>query len=195
VAAAVLGPAEVAYWRQMLPLFDWAGLIPPCIVPRPSVVLLGRAERKIADRIGIPLAELLASPEKARRGRAAERHADLLARLAEVEDTAREGLEALRPSFVGLDASLGKGLDATAQNVVFSVGKLRERVLAAAARSDDAFGRDLDRLTAALLPGGKPAERVYSPLVYLPRHGRERLREKLLEEVRWNDPGPQVIEL
>jgi hypothetical protein len=112
-----------------------------------------------------------------------------------VEQDAREGLEALRPSFVGLDASLGKGLDATARNVAFSVDKLRERVLAAEARSDEAFGRDLDRLTAALLPAGKLAERVYSPLVYLPRHGRERLREKLLGEVRWSEPGPQVIEL
>jgi bacillithiol biosynthesis cysteine-adding enzyme BshC len=195
VAASVLGPAEVAYWRQMLPLFGWAGLVPPVIVPRPSVVLLGRAERKMAERVGVPLAELLAAPEKARRSRAAERHADLLAGLGDVERGAREGLEALRPSLVGLDASLGKGLDATAQNVTFSVGKLRERVLTAAARADEAFGRDLDRLLAALLPAGKLAERVYSPLVYLPRHGRERLREKLLGEVRWSDPGPQVIEL
>ena len=195
VAASVLGPAEVAYWRQMLPLFDWAGLVPPVIVQRPSVVLLGRAERKMAERIGVPLAELLASPEKARRGRAAERQSDLLARLGDVERCAREGLEALRSQLVGLDASLGKGLDATAQNVTFAVGKLRERVLAAAARADEAFGRDLDRLTAALLPAGKPAERVYSPLVYLPRYGRERLQAKLLGEVRWSDPGPQVIEL
>lgn len=27
VAATVLGPAELAYWAQMLPLFDWAGIV------------------------------------------------------------------------------------------------------------------------------------------------------------------------
>ncbi len=195
VAATVLGPAEVAYWRQMLPLFGWAGLVPPCIVPRPSVVLLGRTDRKLAERIGLPLEEFLASPLEARRARAAARHAELLARLAPVESGAREALESLRPAFVGLDASLGKGLDATTQNISFAIGKLRERVLAAAARADEAFGRDVDRLAASLLPGGKLAERVYSPLVYLPRHGRERLAERLLGQVRWSEPGPQVIEI
>lgn len=195
VAAAVLGPAEVAYWRQMLPLFDWAGLVPPCIVPRPSVVLLSRADRKLADRIGVPLGEFLASPQQVRRGRAAAQHADLLARLGHVDGGAREALELLRPEFVGVDASLAKGLDATTQNISFAIGKLRERVLAAASRADEAFGRDIDRLAATLLPGGKLAERVYSPLVYLPRHGRERLAERLLGEVRWSEPGPQVIEL
>ena len=195
VAATLLGPAEMAYWRQMLPLFDWAGLLAPCLLPRPSVVLLGRAERKLADRIGVPLPELLAAPDAVRRSRAESREADLLAGLEHVEGAAREGLEALRPALVGLDGSLGKGVDATAQNVAFAVGKLRERVLAAAARADEAFGRDVDRLAAALLPGGKPAERVYSPLVTLPRHGRERLAAKLLGEIRWDEPGLRIIEL
>lgn len=195
VAATVLGPAEVAYWRQMLPLFGWAGLVPPCIVPRPSVVLLSRGDRKLVDRIGLPLGEFLSSPREVRRGRAAARNAELLARLAHVESGTREALETLRPEFVSVDASLAKGLDVTTQNVSFAIGKLRERVLAAASRSDEAFGRDVDRLAASLLPGGKLAERVYSPLVYLPRHGRERLAERLLGEVRWSEPGPQVIEL
>jgi bacillithiol synthase len=35
VAATVLGPAELAYWAQMLPLFGWAGIVPPVLVPRP----------------------------------------------------------------------------------------------------------------------------------------------------------------
>jgi uncharacterized protein YllA (UPF0747 family) len=195
VAAAVLGPAEVAYWRQMLPLFGWAGLVPPCIVLRPSVVLLSRGDQKLAERLGLPLAEFLTSPQEVRRGRAAARNADLLACLANVETVARESLESLRPELVGVDASLAKGLDATTQNISFAIGKLRERVLAAASRADEAFGRDIDRLAASLLPGGKLAERVYSPLVYLPRHGRERLAERLLGEVRWSEPGPQVIEL
>ncbi len=195
VAATVLGPAEAAYWGQMLPLFDWAGLVPPFIVPRPSVVLLSPDDRKFADRIGLPLGEFLASPREVRRGRAAAKNADLLARLAQVESGARQALETLRPEFVNVDASLVKGLDATNQNISFAIGKLRERVLAAAARSDEAFGRDVDRLSASLLPGGKLAERVYSPLVYLPRYGRERLAERLLGQVLWSESGPQVIEL
>ena len=45
VAATILGPAEIAYWAQAWPLFAWAGLVPPVLVPRPLVALLPHAAK------------------------------------------------------------------------------------------------------------------------------------------------------
>jgi bacillithiol biosynthesis cysteine-adding enzyme BshC len=195
VAATVLGPAELAYWRQMLPLFEWAGLVRPVLVSRPSVVLVDRTARKLLERTGLSPKDLLQGPDAVRRQRATRTQEELLGRVDAVASTAREALEALRHDLVALDPSLGKGVDATAANVGFAVGKLKERAVSAAARADEAFGHDLDRLAAILLPGGKLAERVYSPLVILPAHGREALAGSLRRQFRWDDPGPQVIEI
>lgn len=45
VDAAVLGPAERAYWRLCEPLWERVGLAQPRIIPRPSVVVLPRGLR------------------------------------------------------------------------------------------------------------------------------------------------------
>ncbi len=45
VTHAVLGPAERAYWRLAEPLWERVGLIPPEVLPRPSVVVLPQGLR------------------------------------------------------------------------------------------------------------------------------------------------------
>lgn len=51
VAAAVLGPAERAYWRLCEPLWDRVGLPAPRIVPRPNVCVLPRGARLEAEKL------------------------------------------------------------------------------------------------------------------------------------------------
>ncbi|MGH9368873.1 MAG: bacillithiol biosynthesis protein BshC, partial [Thermoanaerobaculia bacterium] len=53
-AASVLGPAEIAYHAQSLPLFPILGAKPPVLLPRSHLVLLGPAERRAAEALGIP---------------------------------------------------------------------------------------------------------------------------------------------
>ena len=71
VAATVLGPAELAYWAQMLPLFDWAGVVPPVLVPRPMAAPVTAAgppaPREARDRPRRPLRRDRRPPRGARR--------------------------------------------------------------------------------------------------------------------------------
>ena len=192
VAATVLGPAESAYWDQMMPLFDWAGLLPPVVVPRPTIALLDPAARRLLGRNRLSFEDLLGGPDAAIARRGSESRADLLRRIDDAADVSAKGLEALRAELASLEPGLIKNLELTIQNVRFTAAKLREKVSAAAGRSDETFARDVRRLSAELLPGGDLAERVFSPLVPLSRCGRDRLTAALAQ-LRWDDPGPQVI--
>lgn len=195
VAATVLGPSELAYWAQMLPLFDWAGLVPPVLVPRPMAAPVAPAERSALAKTGLGLGDLLAGADALLSARGAARAGTLLDDLSTARDAALAGLEALGPRLGAVEAGLAKNLDATRQNVRFAFEKLAERTRAAAGRADEAEARQVRRLAASLFPGGRPAERVYGPLPWLLRHGRAGLVGPLRQQLRWDVAGLQEIAL
>ena len=195
VAATVLGPAELAYWAQMLPLFDWAGLVPPVLVPRPMAAPVSGAERRALGRLGLSLGDLFAGVDTLLSARGAAREGGLLDEIAALRAGTLARLEELAPRLAAVEAGLGRNAEATRENVRFAFEKLVERTRAAAGRADEAEARQLKRLTAALAPGGRPAERVYPPLPWLLRHGRSGLVGPLKEQLRWDVAGLQEIEL
>ncbi len=195
VAATVLGPAELAYWAQMLPLFEWAGIVPPVLVARPMAAPVSAPERRALEKLGLGLADLFAGTDALLAARGAEREGALLADLAAIRDAALSALAQLGPRLAAVDAGLARPVESTRENVRFSFDKLAERTRAAAGRANEAEARQLRRLAAALAPGGRPAERVYTPLHWLLRHGREGLVGPLKEQLRWDVAGLQEIAL
>lgn len=195
VAATVLGPAELAYWAQMLPLFGWAGIVPPVLVARPMAALVNASERRSLEKLGLGLGDLFAGTDALLAARGAAREGALLDELATIRDTALGSLADLAPRLASVEAGLGKPLESTRENLRFVLDKLLERTRAAAGRSNEAEARQLRRLASALAPGGRPSERVYGPLPWLLRHGRAGLVGPLKEQLRWDVAGLQEIEL
>jgi len=195
VAATVLGPAELAYWAQMRPLFDWAGIVPPVLVPRPMAAPVTAADRRALEKLGLGLGDLFAGTDALLSARGAAREGELLADLGAIGDRALAGLAALGPRLSAVEGGLGKNLEATRENVRFALEKLADRTRAAAGRANEAEARQLRRLAAALVPGGRPAERVFGPLPWLLRHGRVGLVGPLKEQLRWDVAGLQEIAL
>ena len=195
VAATVLGPAELAYWAQMLPLFDWAGLVPPVLVARPMAAPVHASERRALEKLGLSLEDLFVGTEILLAARGSVRERALLEDLAAIRDTALASLAELAPRLAAVEAGLGKPLESTRENLRFALDKLLERTRAAAGRANEAEARQLRRLASALAPGGRPAERVYGPLPWLLRHGRAGLVGPLKEQLRWDVAGLQEIAL
>lgn len=193
VAATILGPAEIAYWAQAYPLFDWAGVLPPVIVPRPMAAVVDPTSASLLSRAGLSIEGLLAGREELLRRHGGGRAAEVLARLSALRDSNAAELASVRDALLSVDPTLGRPLDATAQNLAFAIGKLTEKAAAAAGRADETFARQADRLLAALLPDGRLAERVLSPLPFLARHGRDALVSALLSQLRWDVAGLQEI--
>lgn len=195
IAATILGPAEIAYWAQAMPLFSWAGIVPPVLIPRPMVALVEPAIRRLLGKLELAVDDLMGGPEPLLKSRGANRAAGVLERVAALRAKTLEELGTLREELTGLDASLPRALETTSEKIEFALDKLIERATEAAGRSDETLARQLERLGDALLPGGSLAERVYSPLPYLLRVGRSGLVEPLRRALRWDRAGLQVIDL
>jgi len=170
-ALSVLGPSEIAYHSQSLPLFPIFGATPPVLVPRTLLVLRGPAERRAQEALRIADEDLL-TPE------AFERAATRVPQAEEVGEVARRldhELSSLAPSVAGIDPSLAGAVETARRKATYQLEQLAERVRKAAERKDDVALQRRKRLETMVLPGGEAAERVYPPLVFLFAWGRAML--------------------
>lgn len=195
VAATILGPAEIAYWAQTWPLFSWAGIVPPVIVPRPLVALVPAATARVLGKLGLTVEDVLEGEEAMLRKKGAGEARLLLQRLAAIREDAIHALEGEAPALLAVDPSLEKAMLLTREKLSFAFGKLVEKAAAAAGRADERTAAQVKRLAEEILPDGKLAERAYSALPYVLRFGREAVVGALRKELVWSQPGLQVISL
>lgn len=189
VAASVLGPAEIAYHAQALPLFPLFGLTPPVLLPRSFVIPLGSPERRAMEALGIGRESLLL-PLEASAPVEVPAASDVAARAAEAE----RGLAALEPALAGLDPTLVGALENTRRKVAYQFEQLGEKMKKAAEKKDDVAASRRRRLETMLLPQGAPAERLYPPLVPLLAYGPSAL-ERVRDAARGSTEGAVVAEL
>jgi bacillithiol biosynthesis cysteine-adding enzyme BshC len=166
VLVQVGGPAELLYLAQARPAHDALGISFPCAAPRPQATWVeDRVERDL-QAFGLTAADVLEGKEP----RAAPRESGTLSaeagsirdRIASLAERSEDG-----PSRRVLDALAGQA------------GKAAERL---ADLEEERLGRGrarLERARAALLPRGRPQERVLSPVSLVARHGVMALREGL----------------
>ncbi len=195
VGATVLGPAEVAYWAQAWPLFEWAGIVPPAVLLRPLVALETPAARRLLSKLDVTLADVLEGEDALLRKKGAGSARALLSRVAAIRDGAVAELDAARPALLAVDASLDKAVAATREKLAFAFEKLVEKTEAAAGRADAQTTQQIRRLSAELLPDGQLAERRYSVVPYVLRFGREAVVGALRRGLKWDEPGLQEIAL
>jgi uncharacterized protein YllA (UPF0747 family) len=166
VAASVLGPAEIAYHAQALPLFRTLDVAPPVLLPRSHLIPVGPAERRAMKALGMTLEDVfgarLEQPAGVVPGVSALEgiHKDVAGRLALLATE----LESLDPTLLG-------ALENARRKISYQLEQLEERMRKAAERRDQTALQRRRRLETMLLPRGTPAERLYPPLVFLLAYG------------------------
>jgi bacillithiol biosynthesis cysteine-adding enzyme BshC len=166
LAVSVLGPAEIAYHAQSLPLFRLFGVVPPVLLPRSFLVVMGPKERRAAEALGIPDEDLLTAG--ARTDAPDPPEAGALERLAR---SLESDLSALAPSVRELDPTLVGALENASRKATHQLEQMRERIHKAAEKKDQIAWNRRRRLETMVLPIGTPAERVYPPLVAMLAYG------------------------
>lgn len=167
-AVSVLGPSEIAYHAQSLPLFPLFGAPVPILMPRTFLVPRGPAERRTAAALGIADDDLL-DPQA---GSGESTPVPQVERIGEVARRLDAEMESLGPALEEVDPTLAGALETARRKATYQIEQLAERVRKAAEKKDEVALNRRRRLAAMVLPGGEPAERVYPPLVFLLAWGR-----------------------
>jgi bacillithiol biosynthesis cysteine-adding enzyme BshC len=191
-AAYVAGPGEINYLAQTGPLYDLFGVAPSLVMPRSRFRVVDAACRRALAALGLEAGDVARAPRElaARLPRAgavdpAVDPADLRRRIAEritpvVDEIAAE-VAALGPH-------LARPAQRTRAAVAHALGRLVERAAATLAERDEVTARRLDRLRAALYPGGVPQERFYAWPSLAGRFGPHGLTRLVAERLRVAGP-------
>ncbi|HTU62486.1 MAG TPA: bacillithiol biosynthesis BshC, partial [Polyangiales bacterium] len=204
-AAYVGGPAEIAYFAQLPPLYAAFDLELSMIAPRARVRLVEPAAARLLNRLGLQCSDV-ALPEQT-----------LLARLSDLPQTHpdKNRAEAPLPPVAferaltgGFEASLAQALaelppevtrrlapqlDKTRKKLELTSAKLAHAYSQALLSHDAQRVGEVRRLKQLLFPGAVPQERVFGFAYFAARYGDRTLIEQLLSAI---DPySPAITEL
>lgn len=166
--AYVGGPAEVAYFAQVGPLFAAYGMLPPVAFPRFSARVVPESVAAEAEALGLSEAEL-ALPEHEAASLLARRRlpAAVRERLAALRAELAGGFGALMDAARAIDPNLDGALGARRNRAMLEAAEAERKILSHLKKRDPAIAVVLPRVRNHLVPTGAPQERVLTVLPYL----------------------------
>ncbi len=193
--AYVGGPAEVAYFAQLQPVYHLVDRPMPVIVPRASATIVDRESAKTLDRFRIGFEELFEDDDVVIR-KIVERSVDeSTAHLFDrTEGELQANLEQLQTALAGVDATLVKSLELSRRKMLYQLGKLRTKFVHRAAEHDAAIRGRLGSLQAHVHPNHGLQERSLNAYTYLVMTGY-RLVEDLAMAVDSELRDHQILDL
>jgi len=190
-AAYVGGPAEVAYWAQIHPLYPMFDLEPPAITPRAGATLLEAKIAKTLDRFELPWASLAGDIEPTLSATLRRLLPDDFPELFERERKEWDAsFQRLETAVTGLDPSLRSAAQTAAGRVQHEGRELERKLMHVWKRRQEESVSQIRRAAGHLFPHGGLQERTASALGYLARYGPAlltRLRDAL------GAPGTHVL--
>lgn len=194
-AAAVGGPAEAAYFAQLMPLFDLFGIARPRLVPRPSMTLVESRFEKLMERSGVSFEDLiLRTDEVINRLMKMSFPADLDQKLKGLAGNIRDQMNELRVAATAFDPQLKDVAGRTGEKMDYLVNELQKKIFAAHKKKNAA---DRDRLTQArdqLFPNRSLAERSIAPVYFISRYG-ESIIDKIHDNLPIEETGHRLLTL
>lgn len=197
-AAYVAGPGEINYYAQMGPLYAFAGLTPPLLVPRGRFVVVDARTRRRLGQLGLSVRDV-GVPGHALRARVQ----DLPDGAVSVDDLRRRIATQVTPAVEDLAAAArlpGIGLERPAERTLNSVAHALNRLLDRYAHRllerDTIARRRLRAVELALFPNGTPQERFYAWPHLAARLGPRTLKDLVMQRLASAGPfGSKVHEL
>ena len=169
--AYVGGPGELAYFAQLRGLFGRHGVCKPVAVPRTSLLVIEPKVSRVLEKLDLEVDEL--------RDRDA-----LLSRFARdrVPPEAnravghwRQAVESIAAELAETSSSIDPGLAGAvtrARNAgLAALGTLENKIVRAVKRRGETTRNQIGKASVNLWPGGKPQDRMLTPLQYLMRYG------------------------
>jgi len=184
--AYVGGPGEMEYLPEAAPLFASLGVAPQAHVPRWSGIIIEARVEKVLTKHGLTPADF-AGPPGALETQIAK--GALPPDLAESLNALRADVETRFARISGAVQQLDPTLERTVQSArnaaLAGTNEIEKKLIASLKRTQGTLVSQLTRARAALMPDGKPQERVLTIASFLARYGGSLLDQIDAEVARW----------
>jgi len=182
--AYVAGPGETAYFAQLQPAYDWAGIAMPQIVSRISITFIEDRFEKLLDKYQIPASDFLEDANSiVRKVLSTEQEKILTDSFSDAGQQLDLALESLRYAVSATDATLDPALTAMKGKILSTLKDFEGKSLSAERKKQSGTKQQFEKAFNVLLPEGKLQERELSLLYFLNKYGLDfwtKLKQTLL---------------
>ena len=170
------GPTELAYLKQVAPVFAHLAVPRPAPALRLSGLLVDAKADKALERLGLKPADL-AQDEGALATALAKDAlpADAAGALAALRSALEERYRAVTEAALAIERTLERPIETVRNQALHAVDEVEKRLVAALKRRNETALQQLARTRTGLFPGGAPQERVLTAASWLARYGRDLL--------------------
>jgi len=184
--AYVGGPGEMEYLPEAAPLFSSLGVAPQAHVPRWSGVIIEARVDKILTKHGLTPADFDGQPGTLEtRIAKAELPPELAASLQALRADVESRFGRLSGAVQQLDPTLERTVQSARNAALAGTNEIEKKLVASLKRTQGTLLSQLARARAALMPDGKPQERVLTIASFLARYGGSLLDQIDAEVARW----------
>ena len=166
------GLAELRYLALTPPIYRRLGLEPQRPMPRWSGVLVEPRVDRILEKFGIELEDLL-GPPGALESRLVRSQIppEALAALESIRAAVETGYEAVERSATEIDPTLVRPVQGARHQALSGTQDVEKKLVQHLKRRQETELSQIARARAAVLPGGKPQERVLTVAPFIARYG------------------------
>jgi len=170
--AYVAGPGELAYFAQLRGVYRAFDVPMPLIVPRASISLMEPRVAQLLGRFRLSLLDLTQEPEQlASRVLRTLLPADFDVTLAKARQSANDIFRDMAEAIAAVDPTLKATVGQAAGHIRGHLDQLERKAVQALKRRETETRQQIQRVREALMPGGKPQERIFPILPFLARYG------------------------
>lgn len=197
VMGFVGGPAEIAYFGQLGPLYRDLEVPRPVPLTRDRVILVPRTAARVLEKYSLAVIDFEEGPEHAARKVARDLFPeDLEAAFQHTEEAILEQVEHLKERVINFDPTLKAPFETSGGRMAGELEKLKEKAISNQSRQQEIVQQQTERVATWLYPDDRPQERVLNPLPFAVRHGMEKLLDILTEPpFELKDRGVRILEL
>ncbi len=171
-AVYVGGPAEIAYFAQLKPVYEFFGVQMPVIYPRASVTILEDKIKTILEKFQVDVSEiwsdidpvLIRIAEQVSEVKVDGVFEQLIRRIREAVGESRYGIQQV-------DATLSGAIDSTLARIESQLNVLKEKTQSAQQRRQDITMKQIQKAATHIFPNSNFQEREFNAVYYLNKYG------------------------
>jgi len=191
----ICGPSEVAYFAQILPLYEFYDIDPAIIYPRSSVTILEKTLKSILEKYRLSITDIFTEPNKLKNqiiNNVSDKNLEEI--FKETKNQIDLAFDNLKEKLFELDKTMGDVTSKYRLKVLGYIDELKGKAAEAQKKRYEITLRQIDKASANLFPEMNLQERELSFFHYANKYGVDVLK-KIFEELAINKFEHQVIEL
>lgn len=189
------GPSEVAYFAQILPLYEFYNIDPAIIYPRSSITILEKALKTVLDKYGLSVTDIFTDPNKLKNqviNNVSDKNLEEI--FKETKNQIDLAFDNLKEKLFELDKTMGDVTSKYRLKVLGYIDELNGKATEAQKKRYEITLRQIDKASANLFPDMNLQERELSFFHFANKYGVDVLK-KIFDGLVINKFEHQVIEL